>query len=345
MWPEAIEHANKSLIIAREKGLIEQELESLKHLSTAYRKTGDLNSALDVIDNIIALTQAQQKQDNDESSGNTTELTEQKLKFELGLQQAKLSQHINDNQHKQFIIILLFCLCIMIAVVLLFALNRSQKIIKSQRRYKKLHWLDPLTELNGLRACIKRLKDSPDSEIRSFALIKIDALTHIDVNLGMSESMKILHAKIAELSQILAADIYLIKPGQIACCFNHPVEAKAIYQKLTDYLHQATFSNPIIPCFNSHHHANNIYIGHINLPLLDNHDVFISPELHFETAQFALGSAMTQQQSTYVSLKTLNFAPAAIFSAPLYLNLTQAMKRGIVKAESNQLITENYWPK
>ncbi|QIR14041.1 tetratricopeptide repeat protein [Shewanella aestuarii] len=94
MWPQAIEHANQSLAIAREKGLIEQELESLKHLSTAYRNSGELNLALDVIDNIIALTQAQEKQKHETNSDNNTELTEQKLKFELGLQQAKLSQKL-----------------------------------------------------------------------------------------------------------------------------------------------------------------------------------------------------------------------------------------------------------
>ncbi|QIR14040.1 hypothetical protein [Shewanella aestuarii] len=230
-------------------------------------------------------------------------------------------------------------------MVLLIALSRSQKIIKSQRRYKKLYSLDPMTELNGLRACIQRLKHTPNVDIKSFALIKIDALTHIDVNLGMSESMQVLRTKISELSQLLDADIYVIKPGQIACCFNHTIEASMIYQTVTDYLRQTTFSNPIIPSFHSHHQTHNIYIGHIHLPLLANHDVYISPEQHFETTQFALGTAMTQQQSTYVSLKTLNFAPAAIFSAPLYLNLTQAMKRGIIKAESNQLITEDDWPK
>jgi hypothetical protein len=62
--------------------------------------------------------------------------------------------------------------------------------------------------------------------------------------------------------------------------------------------------------------------------------------------QYALAAAMEiTEQPAYVSLRPLNFAPAAVFMRPLYLNLTQALNRGIIRAESNRNTQEINWPK
>ena len=205
--------------------------------------------------------------------------------------------------------------------------------------------LEPITQLNGLRACLQRLNPDKIDGISTFALIKIEALSHSDTQMGLTEAANVIHKFINELSQILTADIYVIKPGQFACCFNHNIGADELLNAIEKYLAKAVLDNPAIPCFNRTIAQSDIYIGHLSLPLIANPDVNISAELHFETAQYAIATAMTQPKSAYVSLKTLNFAPATIFSAPLYLNITQALKRGIMKAESNQAITERSWPK
>lgn len=343
MWLEAIEHANKSLALAKEKNLTEQELEALKYLSTAYRQLGDLASAINIVDAIIDLTKVTEDQQSSPTS--SSELTEQKLKFDLNLLQNKVNEQADEINHKHFIIISLVSFLVFIAIVLLIALSRSSKIINAQRRFKKQYLLEPISQLNGLRACLQRLNFDRIGEISTFTLIKVEALTHSDTQMGLTESAKIIHKFINELSQELTADIYIIKPGQFACCFNHSVNADDLVAAITRYLSTAVLNNPTIPCFNRDIAQSKIYIGHLSLPLLANPDANISAELHFETAQYALATAMTQADSTYVSLKTLNFAPATIFSAPLYLNLTQALKRGIIKAESNQVITEKSRPK
>ncbi|MCW3174331.1 tetratricopeptide repeat protein [Shewanella subflava] len=343
MWIEAIEHANKALTLAKEKNLKEQELEALKYLSTAYRQLGDLASAINIVDSIIALTNVKEEQQSTPSA--TSELTEQKLKFDLNLLQNKIKEQATEINHKHFLIISLASLLIFIAIILLVALSRSNKIISAQREYKKQYLLEPITQLNGLRACLQRLTPDKIADISTFALVKIEALTHSDTQMGLTEAAKVIHHFINDLSQILTADIYVIKPGQFACCFHHTIGADELQTAIDNYLAKAVLDNPAIPCFNRNMAQSNIYIGHLSLPLLANPDVNISAELHFETAQYALATAMTQSQSSYVSLKTLNFAPATIFSAPLYLNLTQALKRGIMKAESNQAITEKSWPK
>ncbi|WP_434952461.1 tetratricopeptide repeat protein [Shewanella sp. HL-SH4] len=342
MWPEAIEHAKKSLVLATEKNLTDQKLEALKYLSMSYRKVGDLNAAIDIVDEIIELSNGINavEEDNSESSG----LTEQKLKFDLSLLQTKVNEQKTALNDSQLMTILLLCSAIVIVIVLLVTISRSQKIIRAQREYKQQYLLEPISQLNGFRACILRLQNDKQSEISTFALLKIEALTHSDTQMGLTESAKIIQSFINELSQLLTADIYVIKPGQFACCFNHAINAQDLLSTIEGYVAKTTLFNPIIPSFNREKKLSRIYIGHINMPLLANPDISVSAELHFETAQYAIAAAMTQTENTYVSIKTLNFAPATIFSVPLYLNLTQALKRGIIKADSNQIITEESWP-
>lgn len=342
MWPEAIEHAKKSLVLATEKNLTDQKLQALKYLSMAYRKIGNLNAAIVIVDEIIELSDGINavEQDESESSG----LTEQKLKFDLSLLQTKVNEQktaLNDNQ---LVTILLLCSAIIIVIVLLVTISRSQKIIRAQRKYKQQYLLEPISQLNGFRACILRLQNDKSSKISTFALLKIEALTHSDTQMGLTESAKIIQTFINELSQLLTADIYVIKPGQFACCFNHAINAQDLLSTIEGFVAKTTLFNPFIPSFNREKKLSRIYIGHINMPLLANPDISVSAELHFETAQYAIAAAMTQTDNTYVSIKTLNFAPATIFSAPLYLNLTQALKRGIIKADSNQIIAEESWP-
>ncbi|UCX05270.1 tetratricopeptide repeat protein [Shewanella glacialimarina] len=343
MWLEAIEHAKKSLILATEKNLTDQKLEALKYLSMSYRKVGDLNAAIEIVDQIIELSDGINavEQDDSESSG----LTEQKLKFDLSLLQTKVNEQktaLNDNK---LMTILLLCSAIIIVIVLLVTISRSQKIIRAQRDYKQQYLLEPISQLNGFRACILRLQNDKLSETSTFALLKIEALTHSDTQMGLTESAKIIQSFINELSQLLTADIYVIKPGQFACYFNHAINAHDLLSTIEGYVAKTTLFNPVIPSFNREKKLSRIYIGHINMPLLANPDISISAELHFETAQYAIAAAMTQTDNTYVSIKTLNFAPATIFSAPLYLNLTQALKRGIIKVDSNQIIAEESWPR
>lgn len=342
MWPEAIEHAKKSLVLATEKNLTEQKLESLKYLSMAYRKVGDLHAAIGVVDDIIALSSEIDavKQDKPEVSG----LTEQKLKFDLSLLQTKVAEQHAELNDNQLTTILLLCSAFIIISVLLVTISRSQKIIRTQRHYKKQYLLEPISQLNGFRACIQSLKNNRKQEIASFALIKVEALTHSDTQMGLTESAKTIQMFTHELSLLLTADIYVIKPGQFACCFNYSITPQELLSVVEDYMTKMTLTNPAIPRFNSKKTLSRVYIGHINMPLLANPDVSVSAELHFETAQYAIAAAMTQTENTYVSIKILNFAPATIFSAPLYLNLTQALKRGIIKVDSNQIITEESWP-
>ncbi|MCL1141621.1 tetratricopeptide repeat protein [Shewanella gaetbuli] len=341
-WRQAVVHANNALKIAKQKNLMNSEREVLSYLLKAYRELGEMDKALEVADQLIALSpqNLEGSEDNSSASG----LTEQKLKFDLSLLQNQLQDSTEQIQQKQLIITLILGLFVLTLIVFTVTLNRSSKLIAAQRHYKKLCLLEPITQMNGLRACLKQLQQYRQTELAALALIKIEALTRCDTQMGLTQSAIQIKKLITELSQRLSADIYIVKPGQYACCFKHDIDAQSLHQQVLEFTSNALCNNPLIPSFTRNMALSRVYVGHIKLPLLSNPDISVTPEIHFETVQYALAAAMTQPESTYVSLKSLNFAPATIFRSPLYLNLTQALKRGIIKAESNLTITEDWWP-
>jgi len=343
-WSFAIEHANKALALAKEKNLIEVKIEALGYLSTAYRKTNNLNAVIKTVDSIIQQTNAspnKQQQSNDFS-----QLTEQKLKFELGLLHEKLAQQTRKNKYHQ-LIILVIVIALGIAMILLIVFYRkfqykNDLYLNAQR----LNTLDPITKTQGYRAFIQRISGLKHSEPKTLVLININELNNIDIQLGLTESVALVQRFNTQLSRHLDAEVFMIRSGLIGCYFESQADAKVILAALMTCLEQLTTTVLTIPNFAHNSTIQRVSIGHICFPLLDNPDVTINAELHFETLQYALAAAMEiTEQPAYVSLRPLNFAPAAIFMPPLYLNLTQALNRGIIRAESNRNTQNINWPK
>jgi hypothetical protein len=148
-----------------------------------------------------------------------------------------------------------------------------------------------------------------------------------------------------QFSKHLDTQVFTIRSGLIGCYFNQQYDADVILNAVIESLKQLKTTQFTIPNFAQKSAEHSASIGHISLPLLANPDVSISAELQFETLQYALAAAMDiAEQPAYVSLRPLNFAPAAIFMRPLYLNLTQALNRGIIRAESNRHAQSINWP-
>ncbi|UAL42538.1 tetratricopeptide repeat protein [Shewanella inventionis] len=343
-WAETIDHAKKTLELAKKLKQTDIQIETLGYLSTAYRKTNELNAAIDTVESIITLTNNHDDDTKDDKS--YSELTEQKLKFELTLLSNKLEQQTTKNKHHQLIIILLaFSLSIVIAVVIFI----WRKLALKNALYlnaKVINHIEPMTQIAGYRAFIEKLDTLDPSEPQTLALINIDELNNLDIQLGLTESRALMQKLIVQMSQHLNTEVFMIRSGQLACYFNQQRNADYIYDALVMCLEKLNTIQPNIPHFAHLHDAHKASIGHINLPLLSNPDVNISAQLHFETLQYALAAAIDiKEKPAYVSLRPLNFAPAAIFMPPLYLNLTQALNRGIIRAESNRNTLDINWPK
>ncbi|MGX9463225.1 tetratricopeptide repeat protein [Shewanella sp. A14] len=344
MWSAGIEHANKALELAKKKKLMDVQIEALSFLSTAYRKTNDLNAAITSADAIIQLTNT--SQDNTQQNNDFSELTEQKLKFELGLLNNKLQQQSTKNKYNNVIILVLIITLIIVIILLIFLYSKLKQKNHLYLNAQRLNAIDPITESQGYRALIQRLNTQKHTEPKTLALVNVNELNNIDIQLGLTESITLMQQFTAQFSKQLDAEVFVIRSGLIACYFERQYDADVILSAVLSSLEQLQATQLTIPNFAVNPTNKLASIGHINLPLLANPDVYISAELQFETLQYALAAAMEiAQQPAYISLRPLNFAPAALFMRPLYLNLTQALTRGIIRAESNRNVQDINWPK
>ncbi len=344
MWNEAIDHASKAIELAKKKHLNDVQTEALGYLSTAYRKTNNPNAALATVDAIVELINT--SQEKSEQTNDFSELTEQKLKFELGLLQNKLQQQTAKNKYNQFIILVLILGFSIAIIVLIFIYRKFQQRNTLYLNAQHLNTIDPITQAQGYRAFIQRISTLKHTESKTLALVNINKLNNIDIQLGLTESVVLMQHFNSQFCKHLDTEVFIIRSGLIACYFDKQYDAENILHAVIECLKQLQETQFTIPNFASLSAVQHASIGHINLPLLGNPDASISAELQFETLQFALAAAMEiTEQPAYVSLRPLNFAPAAVFMRPLYLNLTQALNRGIIRAESNRNTQDINWPK
>ncbi|WP_164839149.1 tetratricopeptide repeat protein [Shewanella livingstonensis] len=344
MWDKTIEHAKKAIKLAKKKQLTEVQTEALGYLSTAYRKINNLNAALETVDAIVELIN--NSQDKTDQTNDFSELTEQKLKFELGLLHNKLEQKTAKNKYNQFIILVLIIIFSIAIILLIFIYRKFQQRNILYLNAQRLNTIDPMTQAQGYRAFIQRINTLKNNEPKTLALVNINELNNIDIQLGLTESVTLMQHFNDQFSQHLDTEVFTIRSGVIGCYFDKHYDADIILNAVIESLKQLKATQFTIPNFALKSAELHASIGHISLPLLANPDVSISAELKFETLQYALAAAMEiTEQPAYVSLRPLNFAPAAIFMRPLYLNLTQALSRGIIRAESNRNTHDINWPK
>ena len=342
-WQDVIPHAQKAVELAKKKGLLAEHIEALTQLSTAYRQFNKLDLAINAIDQVLVLTQKLEKDQTSQTKD--SELTEQKLKFELSLLQSKLTQRNKETKQNRFNILILLGLSLLIISTLAFLLHKTRKSNQRGMIAQQQQLLDPITQLPGYPSLIQQLNNQASPELKTLALIDIEKLVDTDLQLGLTESIKLMQYFIQQFEQHLQTKVFVIKQGQIACCFEQVLTGDDILKTTIECVKSLDTLQSAIPRFKDNKFSHKIAIGHINFPLLDNPDLHISAELKMETVQYALATAKElKQQDAYITLRALNFAPAAIFQKPLYLNLTQGLSRGIIKAESNHSTLDITWP-
>ncbi|WP_144213777.1 tetratricopeptide repeat protein [Shewanella donghaensis] len=342
-WTLSTSHALVALEIGEVKDIIDAQEEALEYLSISYRETNNLPAALKVMDKIIALNQNTQATPDDGSV--ISNLNEEKLKLDVSALQHKLSVYVDNSKDQQMAIIILLITILILSFVWLFCLKRLNTMKVRSASLLEQSIQEPLTELKGYRGVISQLnKQHPPKTV---ALVNIEALTDIDIEFGLTESKSITANLVEQCEQEIKCDVFVIRTGEVAICCSESVSAQDILDKVEAVLSRINIaSKSHIPHFskvgNKPLHAT---VGHINLPLLADPDLRLTAELKYETVQYALAAAKSiDSEQTYVSIRTLNFAPAAIFFKPLYLNLTHALQRGIIRAESNRSAADIKWP-
>ena len=333
-WPSSITHASQALNYASELKLVDLQINALALQAVAYRQQGLFTQALDNQDRIIELTEQKQTESEDETSYSPSVLTEQKLKIELAMLQAKQS---NTNSTLQFLQASLF-IGALILLILGIALVHQWRA-RSQSEFKFGHLKtrmrkDPITGHDGFPAFISSLKQSPMLKPKAIALLTLESWLDSDLTQGHTLNKRNNLALLTSIATALKAKSYQIRPGVIALSFNHEVEGALLLQQLHAVLDQQP-------------EASRFHVGVVNLPLIANQDIKIDADTHFEVLQMALAGArsLSELPSSFVSFKTLDFAPATIFSRPLFLHLDKAIERGLVRVDSNGAKDAIIWPK
>ncbi|GIU53424.1 hypothetical protein [Shewanella sp. KT0246] len=344
LWKETITHGVAALIIADSKQLPDAQKEALEYLANAYREERNYPAALEMMDRLVQMQQSTEEDPVEETL--SSNLTEEKLKFEINIYQHKLSGYIKNSKDQQMAIIILLAAIFILSFAWLYSLKRLNSFKQQKTLLATQVLQEPQTQLKGYQGLLHCMSD--ENSPKTIALVNVKLLADLDNEFGLTESKIITENLINQFESQLSCKVYLIKPGEFAFCFTDSLAPEQTLIQISEVLsHQALTINSNVPNYSELHNLElDCIMGHINLPLLANPDLRLTTELQFETVQYALAAAKSIDIGhTYVSIRTLNFAPAAIFFKPLYLNLTHALQRGIIRAETNRTISDIKWPK
>ncbi|QSX41803.1 tetratricopeptide repeat protein [Shewanella cyperi] len=328
VWQECVAHADKAIALAVEQSLPEVQIEALEQKVRAEQATNDATAAMADQARIIGLLkQHPTKPEETEQSGSV--LTEQKLKLDLALQQGQL-QDIGKALDSRTSQVFAFIALSLVALIALYFLARSRRLDK--RRLKRLQQQmpqDALTELPGYRGFIDYLSQ-PASNVQSLVLLSLWGKQQPDLELGLHRYIQLSQQQQRSLEQALDCRVFLVRPGTFLLCCHQDVEQP---QQLIDTLEGQLG-------------LKELRLGLIRLPLMANKEIRLTPQVLFETLQMALAGSLSldSKQSIFVSLRALDFAPAAIFSPPLYLHVEKALSRGLVRIETNGDREAICWP-
>ncbi len=327
-WLQAEEHANKGLLIAQEKKLIEEQVEALRYQATAYKHLNEAAKAVTALESIIELNEQLEPQEANPYSASL--LTEQKLKLEINLMKEKLAKanQIQDSQNTVLAVTILICALLLLVIYHSFRQRHRQG--KQLTEMTIMARSDAATHLPGFYGFTSMLAE-PNLE-GVLLMLNLSALTNSDIAFGQKKSNQLNQAFIEAIEEKFATKCYLLQSGTYGLAIN-----------TNQNMHElAAEIRQLIPSSVS---QSNLALGGIRMPIFSDNKIKVPADMQLETLQFALNGAMSTNQipDSYVLLRTLDFAPASIFSRPLYLHMEKAIQRGLIRVDANTDKNEIIW--
>lgn len=333
-WNMVNTYAAKAFILAKEQDLLEQMIEALQYRTKALKQLGDIEKSLNALEQLIEYNEQLNKAQTETQTYSASSLAEQKLKLQLN--QIQSAQKESEKQLKQFRFVLIIAAFTTFFISLVCVNQWRGKKATNQHLQiiKRALTQDPISELPGYRAFIERLKLKQNP-----AMIAMLSLTHkhnMDIELGLESSQQANQKFMAELSQSLSCDLYLIRPGVFAMTLVQDHGYIEVLEKIRVIIDEQLLLKD-----------STLHLGILNLPLMNNPDIKFEPTVYFNVLQMLTAGAISlgNKKDYFVSITPLNFAPPAIFSTPLYLHLEKGITRGLVKVESNESKNLIQWPK
>ncbi|QYJ87194.1 tetratricopeptide repeat protein [Shewanella mesophila] len=333
-WSMANSYAAKAFILAKEQDLLEQMIEALRYRTKALKELGDIEKSLNVLDQLIDYNEQLSKVHKETQTYSASSLAEQKLKLQLA--QIQSAQKENDKLVSQFrLALIITAFATFLISLVCFNQWRGKKTANQhlQTIGQKLSQ-DPVNELPGYRAFIEQLKLKQKPAM--IAMLSLTDRHSMDIDLGLESSQHTNQQLMTGLTQSLCNNAYLIRPGVFAITL----------PQSHDYLEVLTTLRSIIDD-QGLLKGTTLHLGILSLPLMNNPDIKFEPTVYFNVLQMLTAGAISlgDEKDYFVSITPLNFAPAAIFSTPLYLHLEKGITRGLVKVESNENKNLIRWPK
>ena len=192
---------------------------------------------------------------------------------------------------------------------------------------------DPITAHYGYPALLEQLTQANATKPKAIALLSIESQHNSDLQLGVTDSKKRHNSQLNALALKLDAKTFYIRPGLFALSFTRLIDGQWLEDECRALFHTDS-EEP------------SLRIGLLNLPLMANVDIKIDAVTHFEVLQMALYGARSLPDAAcaYVSFKTLDFAPVSIFNQPLFLHLSKAIERGLVRVDTSGNKDAIQWP-
>lgn len=333
-WSMVNAYGAKGFLLAKEQNLLSEMIEALQYRTLALKHLGEIEKALATLDELLIYSRELAEQPKDDQAYNPSLLAEQKLKLQLNQLQGAKSDSDDSLQQFRLLFIITLLLATLISLVCINQWRSKRFLGKKSRVLVAESLLDPVTKLPGYRGFIDDIGAATQSPM--IAMMSLTGAQNSDLLLGQQQNNQQMQQLIDALTDTLAQNAYIIRPGLIAMTFSKQQD----HQQTLDTIR--VIVNQLAP------HADiSLHLGIINLPLLSNLDVKLSSEVHFGVLQMMVAGAISLGHSNdyYVTITPLNFAPAAIFSTPLYLHLEKAISRGLVKVECNDNKALIRWPK
>lgn len=322
----AFDNANQLNLLDEKKQALQLEISIYKHLNDYARALTALESWIQ----LDSLSQAGKRNDRHSNSI----LAQQKLQSTLF--KTKHLHNSNAALQTQYYLFTGTCIGLLIFIIIAYISlwRHRQHLTLMLNQQSQSLTVDPLANIPGYRAFTSTLSSTNLNQPSCIILCSLTDQHNADLILGFQHSRDLHQSQQAAIGQALNAKVYHIRSGLFALFI--PINMDA-----NDCINQ------IRHCLNAQQWQTSLHIGLLNLPLHSNAAIKVDLETHFGTAQMMLAGAMSlgTEQDYFVTMTTLDFAPATIFSSPLYEQLQRNINRGLIKIETNGDKNRIIWPK
>ncbi|MBE7215067.1 hypothetical protein MK852_08170 [Shewanella benthica] len=333
-WLLAKKHSALALHNAEKLKLKDEQIEALQYQSQAYRNLKQSDKAFATLDKLIALNLSTPEIRDTPTDYTSSVLAEQKLKLEVNKLQGEsyvLSSQLARSRLLLITAVILVCLISLIGVN---QWRRKSVLAVGLLEAKSQSVIEPVSGLPGYKGFIEELKTQDKDTPHAIALVSLTDQLNADINQGFQCNNNMNKIQFQALAHSLSAKVYLIRPGLFILSLRETITANDLLQKCRIAI-------------DKDYGDTSIHIGMLPLPLLMDPDIKLSAEVHFGAVQMTLAAALSlgKEADYYVSIKALNFAPAAIFATPLYLHLEKGIMRGLLKVDTNGDKKKIRWPR